>query len=401
FRLRIAFEIDAGDVPAIIAALRAAQKAQPAVVAALRDDWVRYIYQKMRSLSPADRDSASQDLCTVLVDAGWQQAPRTRWGNQVLGCAIATHVRRAELPQARALLAKEPSAGSLIGLSIDRRNEAIWPDIDKLAADGFRKALDREVANATAAMKAAPKDYPAITRAMFALRAAGRQAEAVALGKPFATDLKTVEAMGDSGFQLIGEYASSLADSGRLDEAAAAFDSALKLGVENYPSLINLAIDRTGLLLSAGRHAEAIAALDMIDAKQPRATNAFGQMFVWANLACAHRALGHAAEANAFDVKIAEKPSDNWGAASIAAACRGDSAAIAKMLVTRLAEPESREAALGMFIRFNGSQAIPAFDQRLRTVRQAALADPAVQAEFRKYGRAVTVAGTSAGWQDF
>ncbi|MBU6266885.1 MAG: DUF3857 domain-containing protein [Sphingomonadales bacterium] len=401
FRLRIAFEIDAGDVPAIIAALRAAQKAQAPVVTALREDWVRYIYQKLRPLGPADRDTASQDLCTVLVDAGWQQAPRTRWGNQLLGCAIATHVRRAELPQARALLAKEPSAGSLISLSIDRRNEAIWPDIEKLAADGFRKALDREVANASTAMKAAPKDYPAVTRTLAALRAAGRAAEAVTLGKAYASDIKAIEAVGDNGFWLVNEYASSLADSGHLDDAIAAFDAVLKLGVDNYPSLINLAINRAGALASAGRHAEAVAALQEIDTKQQRGTSPYGRMFVWANMACSHRALGHAAEADALDAKLAEKPSDNWSAAASAAACRGDSAAIAKMLVTRLAEPESREAALALFIRFTGPIVLPAFDQRLRAVRQAALADPAVQAEFRKYGRAVTVAGTSAGWQDF
>jgi hypothetical protein len=111
--------------------------------------------------------------------------------------------------------------------------------------------------------------------------------------------------------------------------------------------------------------------------------------------------VGRAAEAGTFDEKLATKPSDNWSAATVAAACRGDSKAIADMLVARLSGSDDRTAALGLFIKFEAREARTPVELAMREAVAKARQSTAVKAEFAKYGRSVRYAGTTQGWNEF
>ena len=178
-------------------------------------------------------------------------------------------------------------------------------------------------------------------------------------------------------------------------------DGVLALGLERYPELGSLAINRAEMLIAAGRDREAVDALADLDAHHADKLSPYGQMWVWANRACALRGAGRVGEAGSFDEKITAKPGDNWSAATVAAACRGDSKAIADMLIVRLSKSDDRPAALGLFIVFEAREARTPVEIAMREAMARARQAPAVQAEFAKYGRSVRYAGTAQGWSEF
>jgi len=327
--------------------------------------------------------------------------PRTTAGSSNLACAIDAHSRRGELDQARAGMARNPGAQALAGLALDRRHQALWPDSDRLGADGFRKAMEQDAERAAAAAKAAPGNAKLLTDQMRALRKLGRYGEALALGKPIAANKAQIETIGDDAFWLVNEYANNLSYSGHIDDAIATFDGLLSLGIASYPQLVSMAINRAMLLNDAGRHDRALAAVLELENNHPDQISLYGRMWVWAEHACALHALGRGDEAKAVEAKMAAKPDDNWAAMSRAAACRKDVPALATILITRLRDESERGGALGLFVRFRNTETILPYEAQLRATVQAATQTPAVQAEFQKVGRVITYAGNHAGWQDY
>jgi tetratricopeptide (TPR) repeat protein len=336
-------------------------------------------------------------MCIALVESGWQQEPRTPFGNDILGCAIAALSLRGQLAEARVLLKKNPSTDALLNLAIDRRHQALWPEIDGFVRDRFRKSLEVDVTRAAAVAKAAPKDFTAVTYHMQSLRAAGRYDEALAVGKALVGDKAQIEIGGNDAFWLVNEYAADLRASGRMEEAIAAMDGVIALGVDRYPELASLMINRAELVIAVGRPKSGLESLAELEAQHFDKLNNFGKMWVWANSACALRALARDDEAKAMDAKLATNPGDNWSAATHAAACRNDTKAVADLLVRRLRDSDARPPALGLFIVFEGREARTPAEQAVEQTMRKARAMPEVQAEFAKYGRAIHYAGTTQG----
>ena len=401
FRLWLAHELDYGTADSFIKAVQRTHKVQPQIVAEIDKQWVRFGLQKTLALAPERRAAARQDLCIALDQGGWQQSPRTDFGNNMLGCAIEAYSLRGELAQARVGLAKGPAAQTLVTLAIDRSHQALWPDIDRIGADRFRKSLMREADQAEIAAKAAPRDYGAVTYQMQTLRALGRFQDALAVGKALAGDTAQIEVAGTDAFWLVNEYAGNLRALGRMDEAIAALDGVLALGVERYPDLASIAVNRAEFILAAGRFQAALDRLNELETRHFDTLSPYGKMWVWADKTCALEALGRSAEAKALAEQVAAKSGDNWSAVTKAAACRNDTKAIADSLLRRLGDSTERTGALGLFITFETPEAHTAFDQAQHQAIAKARALPAVQAEFAKYGRVVRYAGTSQGWSDF
>ncbi|MEY2884515.1 MAG: hypothetical protein RL490_2239, partial [Pseudomonadota bacterium] len=401
YRLWIAFEIDHGTPQSVIAALRRTVQVQPAVIAALDPDWVTAIGQKLRPLPPAERETLGQDMTILLVDGGWQMSPRTARGTGLLDAAITAHSRRGELAAARAGLAMMPSASGLAGLALDRRHQALWPDIDRLAAAGFRKNLEADLARAASAAKATPRDARAVLAYMQQLRAIGRATDAIAVGKPLATDKAFIETVGDDAFWLVNEYAEDLLWAGRTDEALATLESLLTFGVDAYPSLVSMAINHGLLLNGAGRHQQALATLTALEEAHSKGISAFGKMFIWSGQACALRALSRSEEAKPIEAKLAAKPEDNWGAATRTAPCRGDVPAIADLLIKRMQAEDTRIGVLALYVNFLTRDPLLPYEATLQKAMTAALHMPTVEAEFRKHGRVIDYAGNRTGWPDY
>lgn len=400
-RLWIAYELDLGTGESVAAAIRRVGKSQPDVVAALDPQWVRIALQKAQKLAPDKRQIAREDICMALSGAGWQQQPRSDFGDDMLGCAIAAHSLRGELSDARAGLAKNPPTATLVGLAIDRRHQALWPEIDRFAGDGFRKNLESEADRTASAVKAAPKDYQMVSHHMQALRALGRFGEALQAGEALAKDKTQVEVTGNDAFWMINEYAANLRAMGRVAEAIAELDSVLSLGIDRYPELAPLAINRAEMVVAAGQYQAGLDSFSDLEAHHLDQLSLYGKMWIWANEACALRAMGRNDDAKVPEAKLAVKPDDNWSAASAAAACRDDTKTIADMLVKRLQDSDARPMALGLFITFEGSEAHSPLETTMRKAMAKARAMQEVQAEFRKYGRAIRYVGTTQGWSEF
>jgi len=401
FRIWIAYELDLGTAESVAKALQRTRAVQPKIVTMLDERWVQAAMQKSQALAPDKRQSVREDICIALADAGWQQKPRTAFGSQMAGCALAAHSLRGEKAQTGAALANEPPVDALLTLAIDRRHQSLWPEIDRIGKDGFRAGLEHDAARAATAAKATPRDYQAVTYQMQTLRALGRFQEALVAGKVLAEDKAQFEVVGGDAFWLANEYARNLQALGRYDEAIAAVDGVIALGLDRYPDLVSMAINRGDMLLSAGRYQAVIDAMAELEARHFGRISAYGKMWVWANRACALRALGRDEEAKVDDAKLSARPDDNWGAATAAAACRDDTDAVAGMLVTRLRDSDSRPAALGLFITFDGRETRTPFDKKMRQTVANARARPEVQAEFAKYGRSIRYAGTTQGWSEF
>lgn len=401
YRLWIAVELDQGTTDTVAAAFRRTAAVQPKVLAAIDKQWVRFAIQKTRALPAEKREAAREDLCILLDQVGFQQQPRTGIGKGILDCAIVAHSRRGELAAARAALAKGPTTAAGVYLALDRRHQALWGDVDRLMGSGFRKSLEQDVKTATAAAEAAPRDYPQRTEQMQTLRAVGRYAEAIAAGKALADDKAQIEVIGADAFWLVNEYARNLWALGRFDEALGRMSDLLALDVQRYPDLGPLAINRSEMLLRLERYQETVDALTSLETKAPTSLNDVGKMWLWANRACALRGMGRAAEAKADEDRIVAKTAENWSAATLAAACRGDVAAVSALLVTRLRDEDTRPGALPLFITFQTAEGETPFEARINAVVDQAKASPAVVEAFGKVGRTVRYAGSSQGWSDF
>ncbi len=401
YRAWIGYEVDQGTAGTVAKALQRTRTAQPEVVATLDEQWVRAAFQRVQQLAPDQRTPVREDICLSLVDGGWQQAPRTAFGDTMLGCAIMAHARRGQAAEARALLAKDPPTGPLVMLGMDRRYQAFWPAMDRLAADRFRSSLDGDLRRSAAAAKATPGDYKAVLRHMQALRALGRFDEAIAAGKAMASDRAKIEMVGNDAFWLVNEYAAGLRMAGRGDKAIAAMDQVLALGIGQYPELGSLAINRAEMLLGAGKDQAALDSLNDLATHHSASLSPYGQAWIWSDRSCALHRLGRDAEAKADEAKLTAKPSDNWGAATRIAACRGDVPGVAELLIARLRDEEARPDVMEQFLTFDTAETQTPADQMILQTLAKARATPAVQVEFAKYGRTLRYAGTSQGWSTY
>ena len=401
YRLWVGYEIDLGTPETIASAIVRTAKLHPEVISTLDQRWVRAAMQKAQAQPPEQREHARGDVCIALAEGGWQQTPRTALGANLLACAVTAHSLRGEVADVRKGLAKDPPTGTLLTMALDRRHQALWPELDRIGKDHFRGSLEREADRAGAAAKAAPTDHAAVMYQMQTLRALGRFEDAVAAGKALTADKTRIEVVGNDAFWFVNEYAGNLHALGRNDEALAAMDSVLALGVETYPELVSLAINRSEMVLGNGRYLDALGSLNTIDEQHMGRLSVYGKMWVYADKACALRALDRDSEADAMDAKLAADPASNWSASTAAAACRKDTKAISEMVLKRLRSEDTRPGALGLFITFEAPEGRTPFELgRLKALRDA-LALPDIQTELAKYGRAVRYAGTSQGWSDF
>lgn len=397
FRLWLIYAIDRGDPADLPKVLRRIAEAQPRQIVALAPEWVSAIEQKLRTLPADKREQPWQDVCITLADGGFGMEPRTAQGSYILGCAIRAHAERGEWDAARKGIALNPGTHALLSIGMDRRYQALWPEIDRIGHDAFQSSLEQDLARAVAAARAVPDNDKLATARITALRRLGRYDQALAVAEPLLANRSRIETVGDDAFWLIDDKARVLRSLGKGDAALAALDQALTFGIEEYHTLAGIAINRAELLNDAGRHAEALAAMQDLESKHDSLINGFGRMFVWGAQACALDALGRPEEARVVAAKMAAKADDNPMAMLQLHACRKDDAAVKAQLIALVRDEHHRQEVMALFVRpKTRSPALP-FQAQMRNRVLAALDDPEVQAEFRKIGRIMPYAGTDAG----
>lgn len=400
-RTLIALQLNGDEPPAVLKTMKIAQEKQPEVVKTFDTSWMQYLSQRINAMPAEKRQEMRDDLAVMLAAVEWQMDPRTGEGFSVLGGAIRAHLRRGDLAEARRLIALQPSPDTLTALAMDKRYQAIWPDLAKAEADGFAKSIDQAVTLARAAAAKVPGDFSTTTALMRALRTAGKSEEAIAVGRKLAAGRDRIEATGEPAFWFVNEYASALADVGRHEEGIAQMDAVLALGIDQYPALVSQLINRAEMFNHADMPDRALAAMTEAEEKYAGKASQYGKMWMWAGKACALRMLKRPDEAKALDEKLAATQDENISAVTMAAACRSDQPMIETLLVQRLDRPDDRASALGLFVRSRQAPTPSTFDARLRGVMAAARAAPAVQAKLKAVGRVVDFAGSKTYWGDY
>ncbi|SEJ65374.1 protein of unknown function [Sphingobium sp. AP50] len=400
-RTLIALQLTNDDPATVLKTMQVAQEKQPALIRAFDLDWMKYLSRRIADMPADKRQDARDELCIILVAAGWQMDPRTDEGLSALGGAIRAQLRRGNLAEARRLIALQPSPDTLTGLAMDKRYQAVWPDLEKGQADGFASSIAQSVSMARTAAAKAPEDFGMVTALMRALRTAGKSQEAISVGKKLASERERIEATGEPAFWFVNEYASALADVGRHADSIAQMDAVLALGIEQYPALVSQLINRAEMFNHADMPERALAAMTEADEKYAGKASQYGKMWMWAGKACALRTLNRPDDAKMLDEKLTATRDDNISAVTMAAACRGDQTMIEKLLVERLDKPDDRASALGLFVRSRQAPTPSTFDARLRGVMDAARATPAVQAKLKEVGRVVDFAGSKTYWGDY
>ncbi|MGF7146493.1 transglutaminase-like putative cysteine protease/tetratricopeptide (TPR) repeat protein [Sphingomonas zeicaulis] len=399
YRMLLATQLDSRDPAGFVRTLKLMAEHHPGEVANIDADWLRDVFwPQLQGLKPAERKRLREESCAILAGGGWQQQPPTMEGEEMVGCAVKVALERGDLPGARALLARGLSVNGLVELAIDQRYKALWPDIEKMRGNGFRAPIEKAVADAAAAAKAAPDDFDAVLRHVRALRLAGDPAGAIAAGKRLAEDRARIEATGGQAFWLVNEYAYALVDVGRTDDAVAALDGIVALGLDTYPALISQIINLSETLMEAGRSDRALAVLATVEG-EGTPVSGYGRMWILSTKACTLRELGRAGEAAALEAKLVADT--NQAAATMAAACRGDVAAIEAQLIARLDDPDERGGALTGFIRFKRAAPETPLEAKLAKVMATARARPDVKARLERYGRAIEVDGAGTYWGSF
>lgn len=399
FRMLLAVQLDGRDPTGFVKTLKQTADHQPQEVAGIEPDWLRNsFWPQLQGLKPAERRSLREEACTILAGAGWRQQPASAEGEAMVGCAVKVALERGDVPGARALLARGLAVDALIELAIDRRYQALWPDIDRMRGNGFRAPIEQAVASAAAAAKGAPDDFDTVLRHVRALRMAGDPAGAIAAAKRLAEDRARIEATGDQAFWLVNEYAYALVDAGRTDDAVAAMDAIIALGLETYPGLVSQIINQSETLMEAGRYERALAVLATVEG-DGTPVSGYGRMWILSTKACTLRQLGRAGEAAAIEAKLVAET--NQAATTMAAACRGDVAAIEARLIARLDDPDEREGALAGFLHFRRNAPDSPFKAKLAQVMETVRARPAVKARLERHGRAIDVEGAGAYWGSF
>ena len=272
-------------------------------------------------------------------------------------------------------------------LLVDRRYEAIWPDIERWAGGDLRAQRDAYVTAAKAAFELDPsldlrRNYAD------ALAAAGRPEEARALLRAALEDRAQWDKDRHEIAMIAIRLATMLAGEGRTDEALAVL-RAMKAAAPpaQFPFTRNVVAAEAQFLTDAGRHAEALALLDR-EAPQPDPANA-SHAFIPAMRLCALRGLGHDEEARQVAAALQRDFAMNLPAQRFAASCGAGAEARRRLWLESLDAPESRSGALLAWLE-------------AERARDPVLAgDPQTRATFERYGRRLprSFDDALAGWR--
>ncbi|GGE19035.1 hypothetical protein GCM10011529_26920 [Polymorphobacter glacialis] len=345
-----------------------------------------------------------------LVQANWLPDDATISSLDQLRLRLVVElVKRERVDDARAILADVLNPIILVRIGIDKRLQALWPEVEtrlgpgadiadavfvaaaKARYDAAQKPAAPPAQRQPQALVQAPLQAPPqalIARLGYAeaLNIASREPEALALLSDVVKTPAELAALNDREIWLVNLQAALLGDTGKVDEALARYDALNAAPIEGRPGLIGTIINQGLFAQGAGRAEKALAVADMADSKGPFA-NEFARAYTAQVRACALRQLGKPAEANAAVAALAAKPEINDSAYISAMICldRMDDAAAA--VVQQLASEDGRNEMLFELQPFLINDRPGANDPKQRAGMRALKARTDVKAAFAKVGR--------------
>ena len=347
-----------------------------------------------RELDTAGTTGLFPKIAIAIANADLSVKKRIRW-QWIYAEAVRAHVKNSDLVQAKSTLLKITDPNILLSFLSDKRFQDIWPSIEALAGPNFSSTIENSVALAREEYEKNDEDFQLVLNYAIALRTQGRESAASNLLKPFAEDLKRIELNGEPGYWLVNEYASSLIAQNRFDEGIEFLTKVIALGVDDYPSLVNMQINRAVWYLDAGKFQEAFDVASSIDTDL---SSNYGDMFIFYVQACSLENLGREQESLHVLMEMLTQPESNNTALLNALLCAGDLDHARDIMINLLYDPESRDFALEKFQRGLISSHLPEFRRKQRDLLRELLSNPKVQDVFTQYGRALEIQGSELFW---
>jgi tetratricopeptide (TPR) repeat protein len=385
------------DMPAVVqVAEAAAAKLPPSARANFRavadEDLVLAL---LSELHPQADKSLKPRFAEALLTLEHPDADDVVLRDMYRGLVIDRYLQLGKVADARALARQIVEPDTLAKLLVAKRYDPLFegtPDARRLLETAMQ-SFDTATAKR---LEAAPDDLSRILGRGQALRALGRDVDAVNLLLPVAADMKRVEAGGEKAFWIVNEAAYALSDLGRSGEAVALMEKLLALGLQKHPALISMAINHGEMLTSAGRFADAVAHESKLS-ESGKLASPYGYMWIWSLAACGHLFGNDAAAAQPWLDKLAKNSADNEAAHMRALLCANDMTGAEKLLLHRL----KGEDAGGVLLRLQTFEvgAIPSAPGKLIDTRLKALRErPAVRAAIAATGRILSLPLPKTYW---
>lgn len=369
----------------------------PEAYDSLNTDWLSRV---LRRLHLAEEYDAADALRIAAAKAQYTRRNEDikieRW---LYAAAVAPLSAAGDTETARLLASEVTDPEMLAGLLVDRRAEAVWPDIETRSGKHLGDALDQFLAQARADAEEEDAGYKEKARYLNALRQAGQTAEAVEYGAPVMADWARIEATGEDAFWFVNEYAYALADADRVDDSVAAFDRLLDLGIDANPDLISMAINRAHVLLDAGRFESALEAVTGLEALDGDYSSDYGKMFIYDAKACALQKLGRPGEAEGtLTEQILPISEVNRGAYTHILLCLGRLDEAEAQYVERLSDRGERPGVLYSFVETQGNKHDGTFYAEISKTAETVKARKSVRDALAPVGRRLTIRGSDTYW---
>ena len=386
FRLRAASAAD--DMDDAIETLRRLALRGAAGLETLPDEW---IFELVRDAEKRPNGAEVRfRLTQALFDSGWKpdrgvwDQPSIIWRDLALD-----YIQRGQMDKAKAAAARVLNAYAVMSMHADRRFDPLVRA--EPGSYALEQAIERELAEYRARSAAQPNSLKARNALAMRLLSRNRLDEALAVldeGLALASPAAGKNALASDADELnwsLDVRAQVLRAAGRNAEALAVYEKAAaapERGDANVSQTLNLAAE----YVSQGRPREALAT-----AERMGKASVYGQSVQAMARACAYAQLGDRASAAKALAILRRNRDDAPGPLTHALLCTNDLDGAAAHHVAALADPDLRFSMLGRIqdYRFEDSQT--AYDKEMRRRLRLVLARPEVKAAIDKVGRIVPV----------
>jgi hypothetical protein len=342
------------------------------------------LFELKNEAGNADRVRFAEALFRI----GWPGGGDVESGDFIRSILLEDRLAAGDVAAARSYAEGITTLPTTVPVLVGKRYDvALPPDADRMAM--LRAAIAREERATSDALAAAPGDPRRLLDRAQHLRGLARDAEALALLRPYIADVPATAANGEFGMWVLNEAVFAMAALGRYDEAVALMDRIAALPLAGNPSLISLRINRLELLWEAGRHDEALRRAAALDAEAGRYASDYGKMWIAAARVCALASLNRGGEAAPDLARLRTLGEVNPSALSRAYLCLGDEAAAGALMVHRLqaADPDPAIMVLQDYSLDTPHGLSATLAARLAALRER----PEVRAAFDRVGRRLTL----------
>ncbi len=343
-----------------------------------------------------------ESLIVALAAAQISHIHEINKADLAFGQAIPILGRNGDAEQAKAYLPYLSNPTDILYILIDKEQNSLWPELENVAGKGLSDAMAKYVVETSKIAAENMDDFKAKKRKLYAFMMAGKMEDALTLGAETVNNWSKIEAVGDEAYWFVIAYADALSYEGHNDEADALYNKLLAIGIENQPSLINVAIDYVGFLMMVGDFDKTLNQIDKYENMEQFDASDYGWMFLHQFKACAMTELGNKQDALALYNEKTEKITDtNIATHFMAQICMGELDAAEKTLINRLKTKKHREGALGVFTTASPRKVTSSYRAELMKRVRKVSERPKVQSVFKTYGRTFEIAGPAEVWEEY